>query len=325
MGSSNSPESVKSLPNAIQQKTPKSVLDTIGIDPIVELTKFRKKNCARIFAKIEFTNPSGSVKDVMAAYCISEAEKRGELKKGYTIVEATSGNTGVAVAMVAAAKSYRAVLVMPEGTSGEKKDMMRFFGARLVLVPDRKGMAGVVGKAKQIAKRKSTWMLNQFENPDNPRSHMEFGREVLAQLGRVDAFVASIGTGGTLIGVAKVLKKKNPKTKIIAVEPKAVPAFYNMFYGKSLPVKKGIAHKIEGIGEGFVPKILSDNIRFVDEVMLVSDNDAIRFMKLLAKKEGLCAGVSSGANVWAAAKIAKRFGEGKAVVTLLPDTGMRYL
>jgi len=263
----------------------------------------------------------------MVHYCIKTAERTGKLRKGYTIVEATSGNTGVAVSMIAAAMGYKSTIVMPNTTSEEKKMMMRSFGANLVFVPEMKGIAGVVKKAKELSKGKKTWMLNQFENPNNYMSHLEIGKEIIKSLGRegVDVFVASVGTGGTLIGVAKALKIVNPDVHIVGVEPKPVPALYNMFYEKSLKVKPGLPHKIEGIGEGFVPKILEDNISFVDEVMLVSENDAIKSMKDLIRNEGLFVGMSSGANVWAATKIAKRFGDGKTVVTILPDTGQRYL
>lgn len=318
---------VESLPDTITITPSCSILDLIGIDPILKLTKFKKKGHADIYAKIEFMNPSGSIKDRMVANCIEAAEKRGKLKNGDTIVEATSGNTGAALSMVAAVKGYKTIIVMPEGTSDAKKKIMRNFGARLVFTPDKKGIAAVVDKAKAIAKRKNTFLLNQFENPDNPRSHLETGKEIVKALGKtgVDAFVAAVGTGGTLVGVARVLKNANPNAHIVAVEPDKAPAFYNMFYGKQLPIGKGIPHKIEGIGEGFVPKILADGRRLIDEVMLVKDNDAIRTMKELIKKEGVFVGMSSGANVWAAMRIAKRLGEGKTVVTVLPDTGQRYL
>ena len=318
---------VRSLPRTISAKPPDSVLEIVGIDPILELRKFKREGGARIFAKVEFLNPTGSIKDTMVLRCIKAAERRGELKRKHTIVEATSGNTGVALAMVAAVRGYEAVIVMPDGTSEEKKDMMRSFGAKLVFTPDSKGIAGVVERAKRIAKRKRAFFLNQFENPDNPRSHHELAREIMKQLGNkeVDAFVASIGTGGTVVGVAQVLKEANPSAKVVAVEPAKVPAFYNMFYGKRLNVPKRIVHRIEGIGEGFVPKILSDNKGLIDDVMLVKDEDAIGFMKRLVKEEGLFAGMSSGANVWASSKVAKRLGRGKNVVTVLPDTGQRYL
>jgi cysteine synthase A len=325
--SSDSISVVRSLPDTIEIKPSESILELIGIDPILKLTKFKRPGHADIYAKLEYMNPSGSIKDRMVAYAIKNAEKRGKLRKGYTIVEATSGNTGVALAMVAATKGYKSVIVMPKSTSDIKKKMMRSFGAKLVLTPDKGGIAAVVNKAKELAKRKNSWMLNQFENPDNPRSHIEIGKEIVKALGRdgVDAFVAAIGTGGTLVGVSKALKGVNQKTRIVAVEPMKAPAFYNMFYGKSLKIGSGISHGIEGIGEGFVPKILAENRRVVDDVMLVKDADAFKTMGELIKKEGVFVGMSSGANVWAALKVAKKLGEGRTVVTVLPDSGQRYL
>ena len=318
---------VESLPDTIEITPSKSILELVGIDPILKLTNFCHKECADIYAKIEFLNPSGSVKDRMVAYSVQQAEKRGQLKRGHTIVEATSGNTGVAVAMVAAAKGYKAKIVMPNSTSEIKKKIMKSFGAELVFTPEEGGIVAVMDKAKQLAKRRNTWFLNQFENPDNPIAHLDTGREIVKAFGKwgVDAFVAAVGTGGTLVGVARVLKKANPKVTIFAVEPKKAPAFYNMFYGKSLKIGKGIPHKIEGIGEGFVPKILENNRRFIDGVILVTDKDAIGTMRELIKKEGVFVGMSSGANVWAAMHVAKELGAGKKVVTVLPDTGQRYL
>lgn len=325
--------------NANKRKT-NSVLDFIGNTPIVELKRIvgksaekTGKNRAQIFAKLEFLNPSGSIKDRMVLYALEAAEKRGMLKKGrgMTLVEATSGNTGVALSMIASVKGYHTIIVMPETTSKEKIKMIKAFGAKLIFTSAEKGMAEPVRLAEEIARKKKAFLLNQFENPDNAKAHETTGREILNQMKRlkknVDAFVAGIGTGGTLIGVAKVLKKKNPKTKIVAVEPAAVPAFYNMLYGKRLPVKGGIAHKIEGIGEGFVPKILSrkKNRRLVNDVILVKDEEAIRMTKKLANEEGLFVGISSGANVLAALKLAKKLGKGKNIVTVLPDTGQRYL
>ena len=318
---------VESLPDTIEITPSKSILELIGIDPILKLTNFCKPGCADIYAKIEFMNPSGSVKDRMVAYAVEQAEKRGELKKGYTILEATSSNTGVAVAMVAAAKGYKAKLVMPGSTSEIKKKIMESYGAELVFTPEKGGIAAVVNKANELAKRRNTWFLNQFENPDNPIAHLDTGREIVKAFGKwgVDAFVAAVGTGGTLVGVARVLKKTNPKTTTFAVEPKKAPAFYNMFYKKSLKIGKGIPHEIEGIGEGFVPKILENNRQLVDGVILAADRDSIGTMRELIKKEGVFVGISSGANVWAAMQVAKEVGAGKKVVTVLPDTGQRYL
>jgi len=306
-------------------KLSSSVLELIGNTPIVRLKKMVSKGHARIFVKPEFMNPSGSIKDRMVLYAIEAAEERGELKKGATIVEATSGNTGVALSMIAAIKGYRAIIVMPDTTSKEKIKIMEAFGSKLVFTSAKKGMNAPVEKARSIARKKKLFLLNQFENPDNVESQVITGKEILRQVKKVDAFVAGIGTGGTLIGVAKALKNKNPRTKIVALEPTVVPSFYNLFYKKNLKVAKGIAHEIEGIGEGFVPKILIDNIHLVDDVMLVKDKDAIEMTNRLAEEEGLFVGVSSGANVWAALKLAKKIGRRKNVVTVLPDTGQRYL
>jgi cysteine synthase A len=318
---------VESIPDTIEITPSQSILELVGIDPILKLNSFCKRGCADIYAKIEFMNPSGSIKDRMVAYAVEQAEKRGELKKGDTILEATSGNTGVAVAMVAAAKGYKAKLVIPDCTSEIKKIIMKSYGAELVFTPEKEGVVAVVNKANELAKRRNTWFLNQFENPDNPTAHLDTGREIMKAFGKwgVDAFVAAVGTGGTLIGVARVLKKDNPKTTIFAVEPKKAPAFYNMFYDKSLKIGKGMPHKIEGIGEGFVPKILENNRRFIDGVLLVEDDDSIKTMRELIKKEGVFVGMSSGTNVWAALQVAKELGAGKKVVTVLPDTGQRYL
>jgi cysteine synthase A len=318
---------VESLPDTIEIHPSNSILDLIGIDPILKLVNFCKPGCADIYAKIEFMNPSGSIKDRMVAYAVQQAEKRGDLKRGDTILEATSGNTGIAVSMVAAAKGYKATLVMPDCTSELKKKMMRSLGSKLMFVPEKEGIVGVIKKANQLAKRKNIWFLNQFENPDNPIAHLDTGREIVKALGKqgVDAFVTAVGTGGTLVGVARVLKETNPKATTFAVEPEKAPAFYNMFYGKSLKIGKGIPHKIEGIGEGFVPKILENNRHLVDGVLLVKDDDSIETMRELMKKEGVFVGMSSGANVWAAMQVAKELGAGKKVVTVLPDTGQRYL
>lgn len=318
---------VKSLPDTVTIEPSTSILQLIGIDPLLKLESFCKRGAADIYAKVEYMNPSGSIKDRMVAFAIEQAEKRGVLKKGDTIVESTSGNTGVAVAMVAAAKGYKSQLVMPDSTAEVKKKMMRAYGAELVFTPEKEGIAAVVKKGKKLSEQPKHWLLNQFENPDNPRSHLEIGKEVLKAMGKdgPGAFVAAIGTGGTLIGVGRALKSKNPNTKVVAVEPYKSPAFYNMFYGKKKRIGKGIPHKIEGIGEGFVPLILQKDIKIVDDVILVKDEEAFITMHKLIRQEGLFVGVSSGANVYAAMQVAEELGEGKRVVTVLPDTGMRYL
>lgn len=309
-------------------KVVKNALGLIGNTPLVEISKLSKKGYADIYASVEFLNPSGSIKDEMVWHIIEKAEKRGKLKKGKTIVEATTGNTGVAVAMVAAVKGYKAVIVMPKTRIKKNKmQMLKLLGAKVVLVSEKKGIAGVVKKGKQIAKRRRAFFVNQFENPDNLRAHeLITGKEILKGLrNRVDSFVASIGTGGTLLGVATALKRQRIDAKIVAVEPEKSPVFYCRFYDKQIPKVKGIGHKIEGVGEGFVPKLLEDNMRIIDEVVLVNDKDALRTAKKLAKKEGLIVGPSSGANLFVALKEAKRLGNGKIVATVLPDSGQRYL
>lgn len=309
-------------------RTEKNVLGLIGKTPLVKINKLVGKNYADIYASAEFLNPSGSIKDEMAEYIIEEAERKGKLKKGQAIVEATTGNTGIAVATVAAVKGYKTIIVMPKTKIKKaKKKMLELLGAKVILVPEKEGVKGVVSLAKQIAKRRRAFFVNQFENPNNIRAHeLVTGRDVLKALRkRVDSFVASIGTGGTLLGVATALKKARIKAKIVAVEPERSPMFYCRFYGKPAPKVKGIGHKIEGIGEGFVSKLLEDNMRLVDEVVLVSDKDAIDTAKRLAREEGLFVGPSSGANVFVALQEAKRLGNGKIVATVLPDSGQRYL
>jgi cysteine synthase A len=309
-------------------KVVKNALGLIGHTPLIKINKLAKRGYADIYASAEFLNPSGSIKDEMVWHIIEQAEKRGKLKKGKAIVEATTGNTGVAVAMVAAVKGYKAVIVMPKTRIKKNKmQMLKLLGAKVILVPEEKGIEGVVKKGRQIAKRRKAFFVNQFENPDNVHAHeIITGRDVLKGLrNRVDSFVASIGTGGTLLGVATALKRQRIDARIVAVEPEKSPVFYCRFYDKAAPKVRGIGHKIEGIGEGFVPKLLEENMRIIDEVVLVSDKDAIRTAKRLARKEGLLVGPSSGANVFVALKEAKRLGNGKIVATVLPDSGQRYL
>lgn len=303
-----------------------NVLDAIGRTPLVKLNKFSKEVGANIFAKLEFLNPSGSIKDRMALHIISSAEERGLLKPGSLIVEATSGNTGISVAMIAAVKGYMVILVMPENTAKAKRQMMHALNAKIVLVPEEEGMEGVVKKAREIAERTGGFLVNQFSNEDNVMAHYEgTGKEVLSQFdGQIDAFVAGVGTGGTLIGVGRALKEKYPRLRLIAVEPTNSPAFYSMFHGKDVPKITGIPHLIEGIGEGFVSRILEGNLSLVDDVVLVDDNEAIHTTLRLAREEGLLCGISSGANVSACLKIAEDLREGN-IITVLPDGGYRYL
>ncbi|MGB9813879.1 MAG: cysteine synthase A [Thermovenabulum sp.] len=294
-----------------------SILDLIGMTPMVRLSKLSPKEGALIAAKIESFNPGGSIKDRIALNMILDAEKKGILKPGATIVEPTSGNTGIGLAMVCAVKGYRLILVMPASMSVERRKILKAYGAELVLTPPELGMKGAVEKALEILNQnKDYFMPQQFENPANPEIHEKTTAiEILNQTGgKLDAFVAGVGTGGTLTGVAKVLKKEIPHIKIIAVEPEASPV---------LSGGKPGTHNIQGIGAGFIPKVLDLNL--VDEIITVSNEEAYFYTRELASKEGILAGISSGAAVFAAKKVAKSLKPGNLVVTVLPDTGERYL
>jgi len=291
-------------------KTNKSldILNTVGNTPLIKI-----KN---IYAKLETTNPTGSVKDRMACYMVEKAEERGELKPGSTIIEITSGNTGIAFAMVSAIKGYKFIAIMPESMSIERRKMIKAFGAEIILTPAKEDMAGAMKKYKEvISKHKGAWLPRQFENPDNIAAQREgLGKEIIKQMeGKVDAFVAGAGTGGTLLGVAQALKKINPKVKIVAVEPTESAVLSGN--------KQGL-HKIQGIGEGFVPKIIKDNINLIDRIITIKSEDAIKMMRELATNYGILVGISSGANVLAAVELNKEY---KNVVTVLPDRGERYL
>ena len=269
-----------------------------------------------ILSKLETTNPTGSIKDRMAWYMIKMAEERGELKPGMEIIEVTSGNTGIAFAMISSVKGYRFTAIMPESMSIERRKMMRLFGAKIVLTPAEEDMRGAVRKLKEIVKKKkNVWLPRQFENPDNVKAHeLGIGKEILKETkGKIDVFVAGVGTGGTLIGVAKALKKENPNVKIVAVEPAESPVLSR---GKS-----GL-HKIQGIGEGFIPKLVQENIDLIDEIITIRSEDAINMSKELARKYGLLVGISSGANFLAAKQLRKKY---QKVVTVFPDRGERYL
>ena len=273
-----------------------NILNSIGNTPLIKIEK--------VFAKLETVNPSGSIKDRMAKYMAEKAEKRGELKPGYTIIEATSGNTGISFAMISAIKRYKMIAVMPERTSNEKIKMMKAFGAKIVLTPEKEGLSGAIRKTEVLSKKyKKTWLPKQFENPDNIEAHRRgLGQEILRELPKIDAFVAGIGTGGTLMGVAKALKEKFQKVKIFGVEAAEFP------------------HEIEGISDGILPKIL--DFKLIDEIIKIKSKDAILMAKKLAKKYGLLVGISSGANVLAAMRLSKKY---QNVVTVLPDRGERYL
>jgi len=284
------------------------ILSTIGNTPLIKI--------GNIIAKLETTNPSGSVKDRMAYYMIKKAEDRGLLKKGSRIIEVTSGNTGIAFAMISAVKGYKFTAVMPESMSVERRKMIKSFGAELVLTPAKDDIAGAIKKFEELASQyPDAWLPKQFENPDNIEAHrLGLGAEIIKQTkGEISAFAAGIGTGGTLIGVAKALKEFNPKIKIAAIEP----AESAVLSGG----KPGI-HKIQGIGEGFIPKLVADNKELIDEVIKVSSESAIKMKDELALKHGILVGISSGANFLAAIELSKKYHN---VVTVLPDRGERYL
>ena len=292
----------------------------IGHTPLMELTNIEKKHGlkAKLLAKLEYFNPAGSVKDRIAKAMIDDAEAKGLLKPGSVIIEPTSGNTGIGLASVAAARGYRIIIVMPETMSVERRQLMKAYGAELVLTEGAKGMKGAIAKADELAKEiPNSFVAGQFVNPANPKAHYETtGPEIWADTdGKVDFFVAGVGTGGTITGTGKFLKEKNPAVKVVAVEPKT-----------SAVLSTGIAgsHKIQGIGAGFVPDVLDTKI--YDEIIPVDNDDAFAVGKEMGHREGVLVGISSGAALWAAIELAKRpENAGKTIVVLLPDTGDRYL
>lgn len=301
-------------------KIKNSVTELIGSTPLLRLNKMEKEfgACAEMVAKVEFFNPAGSVKDRVGYNMIIEAEKEGRLKPGGTIIEPTSGNTGVGIAMTAAARGYKAIMVMPESMSIERRKLLAALGAELVLTDKALGMQGSVEKARQLAEEiPGAIIAGQFENPANPQAHYETtGPEIWEDTdGQVDILVATFGTGGTVSGIGRYLKEKNPEIKVIAVEPAASPLLSE---GKAAP------HKIQGIGANFIPEVLDKEI--IDEILTVSDDEALDTMKQMAQTEGVLVGVSSGAAVYAAGKVAARSeNAGKRIVLVLPDTGERYL
>ena len=292
----------------------------IGHTPLLELTHLEKKYGlkARLLGKLEYLNPAGSVKDRIARAMIDDAEAKGLLKPGSVIIEPTSGNTGIGLASVAAARGYRVIIVMPETMSVERRQLMRAYGAELVLTEGSKGMSGAIAKAEELAREiPGGFVPGQFVNAANPKAHFETtGPEIYEDTdGKVDYFVAGVGTGGTITGVGQYLKSRNPEVKVVAVEPKT-----------SAVLSTGVAgaHKIQGIGAGFVPQVL--DTRVYDEIIPVENDDAFALGKEMGRSEGVLVGISSGAALWAAIEIAKRPGsEGKTIVVLLPDTGDRYL
>ena len=301
-------------------KTYDTITDLIGSTPLLKLNRFAavENLGAEVYAKLEYFNPAGSVKDRIAYAMITDAEKNGTLKPGSVIIEPTSGNTGIGLAAVAAARGYRIIIVMPETMSVERRQLMKAYGAELVLTEGAKGMKGAIAKAQELAAQTpDSFIPGQFTNPANPSAHRATtGPEIWNDTdGTVDIFVAGVGTGGTLTGVGEYLKSQNPNVKVVAVEPAGSPV-----------LSKGVAgaHKIQGIGAGFVPDTL--NTKVYDEIITVENEDAFATGRELARKEGLLVGISSGAAVWAAAQLAKRpENQGKRIVILLPDTGDRYL
>ncbi|WP_279070099.1 cysteine synthase A [Faecalicoccus pleomorphus] len=298
----------------------KNVTELIGNTPVVELSKLEKQEGlkAQLLAKVEFFNPAGSVKDRIAKRMIEKAEEQGLLKEGATIIEPTSGNTGIGLASVCASKGYKAIFTMPETMSVERRNLLKAYGAKIVLTPGSQGMKGAIAKAKELQESTPNSLIpSQFTNLENPQAHYETtGPELWEQTdGKIDIFVAGVGTGGTISGTGKYLKEKNPNIKIVAVEPEGSPV---LSQGKAGP------HGIQGIGAGFVPDTL--NTQIYDEIVTVTNENAYNTGRAIAQKEGLLVGISSGASVYAAIQLAKRpENEGKRIVALMPDTGERYL
>lgn len=304
------------MERALYSEPVESVLELIGNTPMVRINRLIGTDSAVVYAKIEFFNPCGSVKDRISLLMIEDAERQGILKKGNTIIEPTSGNTGIGLAFVCAAKGYRLVLTMPETMSIERRNMLKAFGAELILTPGEKDMAGAVEKAQELANSMGYFQPQQFKNPMNPESHRRgTAIEILNQIDRIDAFVAGVGTGGTITGVGEVLRERfGDKIRIIAVEPAKSPVLSGG--------KQGL-HEIQGIGAGFIPDIL--NMDIIDEIIQVSDEDAYQMTRRIIREEGILCGISSGANLFASIKVAKELGQGKVVVTIFPDTGERYI
>lgn len=293
-----------------------SIYETIGKTPMVKLNNLDLKDSADIYVKIESFNPSGSIKDRAALYMIEDAEKKGLLKKGGTMIEPTSGNTGIGLAMIGASKGYRVILVMPDTMSIERRKLIKAYGAEIILTKGKDSMTGSVNLAEKLAKEKGYFMPNQFSNKSNKKAHYETtAKEIIEDLkGNIDAFVAGVGTGGTVSGIGEKLKEYNNAIFLAAIQPEK---------SQVLTKKPSGPHGIQGIGANFIPENYNENI--IDEVISITDEDAFKYARILGKKEGILAGISSGANLAAAVILAKRLGKGKKVVTVLPDTGERYL
>ncbi|GKV66699.1 MULTISPECIES: cysteine synthase A [unclassified Sporosarcina] len=296
-------------------KVGNSVIDLVGNTPLVKLNRLAGAEDADVYLKLEYFNPGSSVKDRIALAMIEAAEKDGSLKEDSTIIEPTSGNTGIGLAMIAAAKGYKAVLVMPDTMSLERRNLLRAYGAELVLTPGAEGMKGAIAKAEELAKQNGWFLPQQFNNESNPEVHrLTTGPEIADALDRVDAFISGIGTGGTITGAGGVLKERFPEIQIVAVEPEDSAVLSG---GKPGP------HKIQGIGAGFVPEVLDTDI--YDEIIQISNDDAYDYARRAAREEGILGGVSSGAAIAAALQVAKRLGKGKKVVAIIPSNGERYL
>jgi len=285
-----------------------NVLSAVGNTPLIKI--------GRVYAKLESVNPSGSIKDRVALEIVEAAERDGELKPGGTIIEASSGNTGISLAMIAAARGYRMVVVMPENMSEERVQMMKAFGAELVLTSRSGSLKEAIDKAEELGKAPGTFIAKQFSNPNNVRAQEKTGREVIREIGAADAIVAGVGTGGTLMGISNVMREVNPEVKVVAVEPEEAAV---MFGGSDVRISE---HKIQGIGDGFIPHII--DMDRVDEVFTVGSEEAIVMCRKLFRERGLLVGISSGANVLIAERVAEKYGYEK-VVTVMPDRGERYL
>jgi cysteine synthase A len=292
-----------------------SVAELVGQTPIVKLNRLVDENSAEVYLKLEYFNPGSSVKDRIGLAMIEAAEEQGVIKPGDTIVEPTSGNTGIGLAMIAAAKGYKAVFVMPETMSLERRNLLRAYGAELVLTPGPEGMKGAIAKAEELVKEHGYFLPQQFQNPANPEVHKRTtGKEIAEQMDQLDAFVAGIGTGGTITGAGSVLREKFPEIKIYAVEPKDSAVLSG---GKPGP------HKLQGLGAGFIPPVLDTNV--YDEVIQITTEQAFEAARRAGREEGILGGISSGAAIAAAVEVAKKLGKGKKVLAIIPDNGERYL